>query len=130
MLDDLDLSSIPDERTRRAVEWLLNLMETLQGQLLDLREENQHLKDEVARLKGEQGRPKVNPQRGQGGPGLRALARSLCYGTLVSKEQVLALFRDAGTLISSGGVAHLLVHGHGRFPTGPRCLTGLSRLRR
>src|SRR5438552_8664763 len=42
-------------------------METLQGQLLDLREENQHLKDEVARLKGEQGRPKVNPQRGQGG---------------------------------------------------------------
>ena len=52
---------------------------------------------------------------GQFGPGIRTLALSLCYGALVSKEQLVAFFRDAGTMISSGGVSDLLVHGHARF---------------
>jgi hypothetical protein len=54
---DLDLDRIPDEATRHAVVRLLNLVEHLYAEVLALRQENQHLKDEIARLKGEQGKP-------------------------------------------------------------------------
>lgn len=53
----LDLSLIPDEATRAAVVALLNLVERLYAENLALRQEVQHLKDEIARLKGEQGKP-------------------------------------------------------------------------
>lgn len=53
----LDLDLIPDEATRAAVVALLNLVERLYAENLALRQEVQQLKDEIARLKGEQGKP-------------------------------------------------------------------------
>jgi hypothetical protein len=63
MLDALDLSSISDERTRDLVRQLLNLIETVTADLRAAQAENQRLRDEINRLKGEQGKPKVKPKR-------------------------------------------------------------------
>jgi hypothetical protein len=63
MLEDLDLTTIPDEATRRAIRGLLNLVETLSAENRALREEVQRLRDENNRLKGEQGKPDVPPNR-------------------------------------------------------------------
>jgi hypothetical protein len=61
MLDDLDLSSIPDERTRQLIVRLLNLIETMSTDLRAAQAEIQHLRDEINRLKGEQGKPPTKP---------------------------------------------------------------------
>ena len=61
MLDDLDLSSIADERTRTLIVRLLNLVEDLSTDLRDAQAEIQRLRDEVNRLKGEQGKPDITP---------------------------------------------------------------------
>jgi hypothetical protein len=61
MLDDLDLTSIPDQGTRELVVRLLNLIETLAADLRTAQAEIQHLRDENNRLKGEQGRPTIKP---------------------------------------------------------------------
>jgi hypothetical protein len=61
----VDLDLIPDPATRQAVVGLLNLVEQLYAQVLALREENQGLKDEINRLKGEQGRPSFPKRRSQ-----------------------------------------------------------------
>jgi hypothetical protein len=57
MLDDLDLSAIADDRMRELVVRLLNIIETLTADLRAAQAENQRLRDEIARLKGEQGQP-------------------------------------------------------------------------
>ena len=59
MLEDLDLSTIQDERIRQGFVLLLNLVEELKRENLELRAENQRLRDEISRLKGEQGKPKI-----------------------------------------------------------------------
>ena len=61
MLDGLDLSSIADERTRALVLRLLNLIETVTADLRAAQAENQRLRDEINRLKGEQGQPPTKP---------------------------------------------------------------------
>jgi hypothetical protein len=61
MLDDLDLSSIADERMRELVLRLLNIIETVTADLRAAQAENQRLRDEIARLKGEQGQPPTKP---------------------------------------------------------------------
>lgn len=61
MLDDLDLSSITDERTRTLIVRLLNLVEDLSADLRDAQAEIQRLRDENNRLKGEQGKPEIKP---------------------------------------------------------------------
>jgi len=58
-LDDIDLTAIPDDNIRQLVLRLLNLIESLSADLRDAQAENQRLRDELNRLKGEQGRPKV-----------------------------------------------------------------------
>lgn len=67
---DLDLDRIPDLATRHAVGRLLNLVEHLYAEVLALRQENQRLKDEIARLKGEQGKPQfpANPSPSPNAP--------------------------------------------------------------
>jgi hypothetical protein len=61
MLEDLDPASIMDERLRAAFVALLNLVETLTTELREARAETQRLRDEVNRLKGEQGKPDIKP---------------------------------------------------------------------
>lgn len=59
ILDDLDLSAIQDEKVRKCIVLLLNLVEELKRENLELRAENQRLRDEISRLKGEQGKPRI-----------------------------------------------------------------------
>ena len=59
MFDNLDLSSIQDENARELIGRLLNLVEKLSADLRDAQGEIQRLRDEVNRLKGEQGKPKI-----------------------------------------------------------------------
>lgn len=61
MLDDLDLSSIADDRMRELVVRLLNIIETVTADLRVAQAENQRLRDEINRLKGEQGQPPIKP---------------------------------------------------------------------
>jgi hypothetical protein len=59
MFEDLDLNRIQDENARELIARLLNLVETLTADLRDAQSEIQRLRDEVNRLKGEQGKPKI-----------------------------------------------------------------------
>ena len=67
MLEDFDLNRIQDiEGARQAILQLLNMVEELAGENRKLREDNQQLRDEINRLKGEQAsrrsrRTKDNP---------------------------------------------------------------------
>jgi len=57
MLDNLDLNAIQDEKARELIRQLLNLVEKLSADLREAQIEIQRLRDEVNRLKGEQGKP-------------------------------------------------------------------------
>src|SRR5438270_6121525 len=59
MLEDLDLHSIADEQARELVRQLLNLLEDVRADLRATQAENQRLRDEINRLKGEQGMPTI-----------------------------------------------------------------------
>jgi len=59
MLENVDLSNIQDENARQLVVRLLNLIEALSADNRDAQAENQRLRDEINRLKGEQGKPKI-----------------------------------------------------------------------
>src|SRR5262245_35911105 len=61
MLDDLDLTSIADPGTRELVVRLLNIIETLTADLRAAQVQIQQLRDEINRLKGEQGQPPIKP---------------------------------------------------------------------
>jgi hypothetical protein len=68
MLEELDLSSIADERTRALVQQLLNGLEGVMAALRAAQAENQRLRDEINRLKGEQGTPVTKPNTPQPPP--------------------------------------------------------------
>ena len=57
ILEDLDPNEIEDDGIRRAILYLLNLVEKQQSELSRLRDENQHLRDENNQLKGQPKRP-------------------------------------------------------------------------
>ena len=59
MLENLDLESIQDEKARELIRQLLNLVEQLSADLRDAQVEIQRLRDEINRLKGEQGKPSI-----------------------------------------------------------------------
>jgi hypothetical protein len=61
MLEDLDLHSIADERARALVKRLLNVLEDVMADLRASQAENQRLRDESNRLKGEPGTPTIKP---------------------------------------------------------------------
>ena len=63
MFDNLDLQAIPDENARQLIRKLLNLIEQLSADLRDAQAENQRLRDEINRLKGEQGKPQFKAQK-------------------------------------------------------------------
>jgi hypothetical protein len=59
MLEEFDPKSIEDERLRQVFISLMNLVEAQSAKLAEQAEEIQRLRDEVNRLKGEQGKPKI-----------------------------------------------------------------------
>jgi len=59
MIDGIELSRIQDEQTRELVVRLLNLVEQQATVNRDLQIKNQELRDEISRLKGEQGKPNI-----------------------------------------------------------------------
>src|ERR687896_561044 len=63
MLEDLDLESIADGQARELVRGLLNLLEEVMADLRAAEAEIQRLRDENNRLKGEQGQPKIKPNK-------------------------------------------------------------------
>ena len=63
MIEEIDLSAIQDEAVRKQVRQLLNLVEKQWTQLRVLQEDNQFLRDEINRLKGEQGKPNIKASK-------------------------------------------------------------------
>lgn len=59
----IDLKSIQDENLRGCIILLLNAVEQFSKENAELRKKNQSLTDEVNRLKGEQGKPTIRPQK-------------------------------------------------------------------
>ncbi|MBI3178493.1 MAG: transposase, partial [Deltaproteobacteria bacterium] len=59
ILESIDLSRIRDDGARRCIVGLLNLHEQVMDALRQSQEEVQRLRDEIARLKGEQGKPEI-----------------------------------------------------------------------
>jgi len=55
---DIDLDGIAEPQARELIRRLLNLLEDVMSDLRKLQAENQLLRDEINRLKGEQGKPK------------------------------------------------------------------------
>jgi hypothetical protein len=68
MLEDLDLSSIADARAHELVQQLLNVLEDVMAAPRAAQAENQRLRDEINRLKGEQGVPAIKPNTPQPPP--------------------------------------------------------------
>lgn len=56
---DIDLDGIAEPRARELIRRLLNLLEDVMSDLRASQAENQRLRDEINRLKGEQGKPKI-----------------------------------------------------------------------
>lgn len=63
MLDEVLLNRIQDPDIKRVVQQLANLLEQALVDIDTLRAENQRLKDEINRLKGEQGKPTLKPNK-------------------------------------------------------------------
>ena len=59
MLEELDLTAIHDDNARILIQRLLNLIEQLSADLRAAQAEVQRLRDELNRLKGEQGKPDI-----------------------------------------------------------------------
>src|SRR5712692_6182610 len=63
MLENFDPNTLEDEAVRQVVLYLMNLVENLSAKVQEQAEEIQHLRDEVNRLKGEQGKPSIKPNK-------------------------------------------------------------------
>ncbi len=63
MLDEVQLNHIQDPQVRQVLQQLANLLEQALTDTDALRAENQRLKDEINRLKGEQGKPNIKPNK-------------------------------------------------------------------
>lgn len=66
MLEGFDLSQIRDEQSKELIIRLLNLVESLSADLREAQQEIQRLRDEIARLKGEKGKPNIKPNAASG----------------------------------------------------------------
>ncbi len=63
MIEEFDPRTIEDERVRQVVIELMNLVETLLARQGEKDEVIQQLRDEINRLKGEQGKPKITANK-------------------------------------------------------------------
>jgi hypothetical protein len=63
-LEQIDLDQIQDvEQAKKAIVMLINLVEDLQTTVRQLQADNQRLRDEINRLKGEKGKPDIKPNK-------------------------------------------------------------------
>jgi regulator of replication initiation timing len=60
---NIDVDNFGDENIKQAILLLYNLIEELSQTIRALQEENQRLRDEVSRLKGEQPKPRIRPNK-------------------------------------------------------------------
>jgi hypothetical protein len=67
VLAQVDLASIADVGARQVIRALLQLVEEQASEIQALRVENQQLRDELTRLQGGSGRPKIRPGKPVGG---------------------------------------------------------------
>src|SRR5437588_10209040 len=63
MIEEFDPNTIEDERVRQVVIELMNLVESLSGKLPERDAVIQQLRDELNRIKGEQGKPKIKGKK-------------------------------------------------------------------
>jgi len=63
MIEEFDPNTIEDERVRQVVIELMNLVESLSGKLSERDAVIQQLRDELNRIKGEQGKPKIKGKK-------------------------------------------------------------------
>jgi hypothetical protein len=63
MIDGIDLNRIQDEQIRELIVRLMNLIEQQATVIRDLQIKNQELRDEINRLKGEQGKPNIKGKK-------------------------------------------------------------------
>ncbi len=63
MVENFDPNTIQDEAVRQVVITLMNLVENLSAKVAEQAEEIQRLRDENNRLKGEQGKPSIKPNK-------------------------------------------------------------------
>ena len=143
MLDHFDLTSIQDERACQLIVRLLNLLEDVTADLRDAQVENQRLRDEIARLKGEQGRPIIKPNIPKSPPTNHSSERErrkpiqrskgsknktipidreqvvevapLYFGGQMSEPKILELFGSVGVQISEGQLSNLLIKDQDAF---------------
>ena len=74
---DIDLEKLNcDESTRLVIQQLLNYIEYQHKETLSLKHENQQLKDEINRLKGEQGKQDISPNTKHQGTNISSEAHS------------------------------------------------------
>ena len=66
LLETINPKLIADDGVRQMVELLLNLIEELNAKVIELSAENQRLKDEINRLKKEQGQPNIKAKKPRG----------------------------------------------------------------
>jgi len=62
-IPDINLETITDPAARQLIRQLLNVIESLHAEVVQLRTENQQLRDELARLKGGSAKPDVPASR-------------------------------------------------------------------
>ena len=61
-LSNINPDLVQDEQIKSMLRLLLNIVESQQSEISSLKETNQSLRDEINRLKGEQGKPKFKPK--------------------------------------------------------------------
>jgi hypothetical protein len=63
MVEEFDPNSIEEERVRQVVIDLMNVVDKQDVTIGELTAEMQRLRDEINRLKGEQGKPKITANK-------------------------------------------------------------------
>ena len=64
-LSNINPDLVQDEQIKSMLRLLLNIVESQQSEISSLKETNQSLRDEINRLKGEQGKPKFSQKINQ-----------------------------------------------------------------
>ena len=115
MLDDFNPDTIQDLPAARAAicHWL-NLVESIAQENRALKAENQSLRDEINRLKGEQGKPDIKPQKA---PATAPPHRSVSHHSSETERQ------EPGTpWKKSAKIDRLVIHETQTLKVDPRTL--------